>query len=165
MSGFWLRFPELARQETRVVKLPSPQGGLPRGSFGFLELYCEEPDCDCRRVILQVRTEEEPGTLLATINYGWESVAFYQKWLGGSRKEAREIKEASLDPLNPQSQYASALLRLFQTVVLQDKAYVNRLKRHYQMFKAEVSKEESARAGGETSLRHLGDERKWGKKP
>jgi len=62
-------------------------------------------------------------------------LAFYAKWLHGDQQGAREIKDASLDPLNPQSPFAPALLRLFQTVALQDKAYVQRLERHYRMFK------------------------------
>jgi hypothetical protein len=135
MSGFWLRFPLLAPRETRTVILLYPEQGLRAGSYGFLELYCNDPACDCRRVLLQVRTEDRPNKILATINYGWESLGFYAKWLYGDREGAREIKEASLDPLNPQSRFAPALLRLFQTVVLQDKDYVQRLERHYRMFK------------------------------
>src|SRR3954470_17919078 len=103
MSGFWLRFPEVAARETRTINLGSPQNGLPAGSYGFLELYCNDPACDCRRVLLQVRTEHDPNKVLATINYGWESLDFYRKWLHGDRKGAREITEASLDPINPQS--------------------------------------------------------------
>ena len=122
MSPFWVRFPELAPQETRVLFLPTPQGGLPAGRFGLLELYCDDPACDCRRVILQVRSETEPHTILATINYGWESVAFYTKWMHGDRQAGREIAQASLDPINPQSPLAPDFLRLFQTVVLKDRA-------------------------------------------
>ncbi|MBI4661865.1 MAG: hypothetical protein HY735_23845 [Verrucomicrobia bacterium] len=135
MSPFWDRFPEVAARETRTIILPYPQGGLPAGSYGFLELFCTDPKCDCRRVLLQVRSEDKPDTVLATINYGWESVAFYAQWLHGDHEGAREIKNASLDPLNPQSKNAPSFLRLFQTVVLQDKAYIKRLKRHYTIFK------------------------------
>ena len=135
MLPFWIRFPELAPQETRVLFLPTPQGGLPAGRFGLLELYCDDPACDCRRVISQVRSETEPHTILATINYGWESVAFYTKWMHGDRQAGREIAQASLDPINPQSPLAPGFLRLFQTVVLKDRAYIQRLARHYALFK------------------------------
>src|SRR5438045_726096 len=135
MSAFWARFPEVAARETRVLTSLYPQEGLPAGSYGFLELYCDDPACDCRRVLLQVRTEREPNNLLATINYGWESLAFYTKWLYGDREGAREIKAAWLDPLNPQSRFAPTLLRLFQAVALADKKYIERLKCHYRMFK------------------------------
>jgi hypothetical protein len=155
MSAFWERFPDLAAQETRVISLPYPQGGLPAGSFGFLELYCDDPGCDCRRVLLQVRSEDEPEKVLATINYGWESESFYTKWLHGDRRGAREIMEASLDPLNVQSRFAPSFLRLFQSVVLQDKTYVQRLKRHYTMFK----QQESPPGGSKDStLPNSGDE-------
>src|SRR5258707_102090 len=111
MSGFWLRFPEVAAQETRTIKLLDTHGGLPADSYGFLELYCNDPACDCRRVLLQVRTEAKPDKILATINYGWESLASYRKWLHGDLEGAREIGEASLDPMNPQSRFAPELLR------------------------------------------------------
>jgi hypothetical protein len=136
MTAFGLRFPELGARETRSIMLPYPQGGLPAGNYGFLELYCDDPKCDCRRVLLQVRAEHQPDTVLATINYGWESLAFYTQWLHGDREAAREIVDASLDPLNAQSPYSQALLRLFQTVVLSDRAYIQRLARHYALFKA-----------------------------
>ena len=135
MSPFLNRFPEIAARETRVVQLPYPQGGIPAGTYGFLELYCIDLKCDCRRVLLQVRPEDKPEKIMATINYGWEALDFYEKCLHGDREGAHEIRNASLDPLNAQSTYAPSLLRLFQTVVLQDKAYIERLGRHYKMFK------------------------------
>lgn len=139
MSPFWDRFPGVAASETRTIILPYPQGGLPAGSYGFLELYCTDPKCDCRRVLLQVRSEDQPKTVLATINYGWESVAFYAQWLHADQEGARETKGPYLDPLNPQSKFSPSFLRLFQTVVLQDKAYIQRLERHYTMFKQQLA--------------------------
>jgi len=139
MFPFWVRFPDVAARETRVLTLLHPQNGLPAGSYGFLELYCDDPACDCRRVLIQVRSEDAPETVLATINYGWESAAFYARWLHGDRAGAREMRNASLDPLNPQSRFAPTFLLLYQTVVLQDKAYIERLKRHYAMFKKQLS--------------------------
>lgn len=71
MVPFVDRFPDLAARETRVVILPQPAGGLPADRYGLLELYCADLACDCRRVLLQVRTERQPRKVLATINYGW----------------------------------------------------------------------------------------------
>ena len=139
MSPFSSRFPDLGPRETRMLILPYPQGGLPAGRFGLLELYCIDLACDCRRVLLQVAAEDEPDKILATINYGWETLAFYTKWMHGDRASAREILEASLDPLNPQTNYAAGFLRIFQTVVLQDMAYIKRLERHYNLFKGSLS--------------------------
>lgn len=47
-ESFHARFPEIAEKETRTLTtLNAP--GLPAGSFGLVEMYCNEPDCDCRR--------------------------------------------------------------------------------------------------------------------
>jgi hypothetical protein len=107
---------------------------LPDGQYGFLELYCDDPGCDCRRVIINVVTPTGPQTL-ATINYGWESIEFYTQWMHGDKELAREMQGATLDFLNPQSQHADALLNLFKWV-LEDQAYVERLKKHYALFKS-----------------------------
>ena len=94
--------------------------------------------------MFRVQIEGMDNTVLATINYGWGSVAFYTRWLHGDRKGAREIKQASLDPLNPQSSFAPTFLGLFRTVVLQDKAYIQRFQRHYAMFKQHLAQEPPA---------------------
>ena len=74
MIPFHTHFPDLAPRETRVAILPFPQGGVPAGPYAFIEHYCADPGCDCRRVLLLVATEKEPDTILATINYGWDSL-------------------------------------------------------------------------------------------
>src|SRR3989442_5442260 len=89
MSAFGSRFPDVTARETRVVILLYPQGGLPAGSFGFLELYCDDPACDCRRVLLPVPAQNQPHTVLATLNYGWENVALFTQWASCDRPAAR----------------------------------------------------------------------------
>jgi hypothetical protein len=135
MAPFFSRFPELAARETRTVKLLEPFAGLPAGEYGFLELYCNEPTCDCRRVLFQVCRADRPNKVLATINYGWESEDFYAQWLHGDRESARELATADLDPLNTQTKLSPALLELFRQILLQDRAYIDRLRGHYRMFK------------------------------
>jgi hypothetical protein len=53
---------------------------------------------------------------------------------------ARECHGVTLDPLNPQTEYSYALLELFKHV-LQGEAYVERLKRHYKLFKFDLSED------------------------
>ncbi|MCI0613272.1 SEC-C domain-containing protein, partial [bacterium] len=119
--------------------------GLPDGEYGFLESYCDEKACDCRRVIINVVEAERPDKVLATINYGWESAKFYGKW-GKSPGLAKETKGPFLDPLNRQTRFAPALLRLFEEHILPDTAYIKRLKRHYEMFKQAVAAAAAAAA-------------------
>jgi hypothetical protein len=133
MVPFMSLFPDLGIEEMRTATVLGDET-LPDGQYGFLELYCDDPRCDCRRVVIQVVTPQSGSKIWATINYGWESAAYYAKWMG-SKALAKECQGPTLDPLNRQSRYAPALLDLFQ-VVISDRLYVERLKRHYEMFRA-----------------------------
>lgn len=135
MEQFFFLFPDLAQQETRVVHLRG-HADLPDGEFGFIESYCNENNSDCRRVLINVMNPATGSKIWATINYGWESVEFYEKWIG-NKKDAIQAAEATLDPFNPQTQYSPAFLRMFQWM-LEDEAYVERLKRHYALFQQAI---------------------------
>lgn len=112
MTPLMERFPELGARETRPVTV-RPCQELPREEYGFLELYCNEPGCDCRRCheIAVLRPEPGCSKIWATIGYGWESLDFYRKW-GGPASDPTEIKGPYLDPTNPQTKYLPALLNL-----------------------------------------------------
>ena len=131
VTSFEFCYPDLARQETRSATMRDDPH-LPDGDYGFVEFYCDDPACDCQRVIIEVisrRTEK----VEATISYGWGTLRHYEKWTG-DRATAKQMVGLSLDPLHPQSRYAPALLKLFEWV-LQDKAYDARIKRHYALMK------------------------------
>jgi hypothetical protein len=113
--------PELGAQETRVLYVLAKTDELPTGSYGLLECYCPDPDCDCRRVLLIVVEERQPGRPLAYISYAFD--------------EDAEMAGPLLDPINPQSEYAEVLLERVEDFVLTDSRYVARLERHYQMVK------------------------------
>jgi hypothetical protein len=130
-------FPEIADKETRVLTAINDPD-LPPDNYILGEAYCNEPDCDCRRVFFNVISIEKQK-VVAVIAYGWESPAYYAKWFGGNAPKdvLRDLKGPVLNKLSPQSKLAPALLEDIK-VVLQDKAYVERLKRHYQMFRTAV---------------------------
>jgi hypothetical protein len=134
MSPFTSRFRELGMKETRVVVFPDDDDPM-QGRYAFAELYCNDEACDCRRVILQVVNEADPGKVLASINYGWENASYYARWMG-SKDGSRDMAGASLDPMLPQSIHSQFFLALFNDVISRDPAYVQRLQRHYAMFKA-----------------------------
>ncbi len=46
-------YPEVAEKETRCLTLHNDPE-LPSGTYGFIESYCNDPNCDCRRVFLNV---------------------------------------------------------------------------------------------------------------
>jgi hypothetical protein len=98
------------RSARNQVRDPHKPADLPDGEYGFLEFYCNEPGCDCRRVMIDVlRPETGWSKIWATISYGWESLDFYRKW-GGIASDPIETKGPYLDPLNPQTKYSPALL-------------------------------------------------------
>jgi hypothetical protein len=125
-------YPEVASTETRSAIIRKSLR-LPDGNYGFFESYCDDARCDCRRVLINVYRSDSSSKIWAVINYGWESVAFYRKWVR-SNELAQKAKGPILDPLYPQSEYAPALLDLFTTFI-QDDEYLQKLKHHYALMK------------------------------
>ena len=148
-TPFYEILPELAMEETRSITVVDRRLNIPPGEYAILELYCSKKGCDCRRVFLNVISLNAQDTV-AVIAYGWESKEFYAKWLYKcdriqdlSKRELQEIDELkgpSLNLMSPQSEYAKNLLDLIARTVLKDKAYIDRLKKHYALFKANLDK-------------------------
>ena len=108
------------------------------GGYGLVEMYCEDPKCDCRRVMFSVVSEREHSNV-AVINFGWENEKFYEEWLGSKDKiMINELKGPSLNSASRQSKYAPELLKVVCDVVLKDKYYIERIKRHYKIFKEKL---------------------------
>jgi hypothetical protein len=73
------------------------------------------------------------------VAYGWEDSGFYARWY--RQKDSSIIHELQGPILNfdsEQSELAPALLKLVRDILLKDPAYVDRLKRHYWIFKETV---------------------------
>ena len=152
MIPFHSLFPELAQREVRCVHVGPPPpdsdlAGLPADEYAYLDFYCAELDCDCRRVMLQVISKGQPGRIFATISYGWEKESFYRKRTAWDPDWARCTARGELDPLNEQSEFAAEFLDLFKRLVL-DKPYRLRLRRHYRMFKEELARREAPEKSG-----------------
>ncbi|MCP4535869.1 MAG: hypothetical protein GY832_01880 [Chloroflexi bacterium] len=116
---------ELADKEIRMMHLLAPHNGLPAGSYAMVEFYCPDPACDCQRVTLNIVEEKHPKRFLASISYSFD------------RKS--DMAGPFLDPMNRKSKYAEKLLQLVEDVVLADRRYVARLKRHYKIVKRAAS--------------------------
>jgi hypothetical protein len=128
--------PEMGVSEYRSLHL-APAEDLPGRDFGFMELYCTERHCDCRRVMFWVVTPDRPGKPVATFGYGWESPEFYVKWMDGDSFGAR-MAGLSMEMLGPQSDLSAALFQACQERLLADPEYVERLRRHYALFRKAV---------------------------
>ena len=136
---FLQNFPEIAERETRTVTLlqKSPSG-LEPGDYSLLEMFCDEPGCDCRRVMFCV-VSSRTKDMEAVVAYGWESRDFYVKWMGDDDPNViDELQGPVLNLASQQSTLAPAILELIETVVLQDEAYIERVKRHYALFRERI---------------------------
>lgn len=135
-QSFHDKFPAIAEAETRVVLVfENNKFNLPPDDYIFVEIFCNDKKCDCRRVFFDVFSEKRKR-LEAVICWGWESRDFYKKWLGINDKEMiTELIGPALNVGSQQSELAPALLRLLTESLLTDIEYCNRIKRHHQMFK------------------------------
>jgi len=149
MTPFHSLLPEVAQREVRCVHLgatteTTPEPALPADEYLYMEFYCEDLDCDCRRVFLQVISKGQPGKVFASISYGWEKESFYRKRMPWDPDEAKGTVQGELDPLNEQSEFAEDFLDLFQRVVL-DEPYRLRLRRHYRLFREELARRQAGK--------------------
>lgn len=128
---------DVALAETRSISVIAP-GPVPEDSYALLELYCDEPGCDCRRVLLSVLSRKR-SRLEAVIGFGWESEEFYARWFGENDPlVVPELKGPVLNLGSPQSELAPALLEMVDRLALQDPHYVARLQRHYRLFRERI---------------------------
>jgi hypothetical protein len=123
MVGFHYLFPEEAADEGRTV-VPLGRAGLPNRTFVFMEAYCADARCDCRRVMLNV-IDAETHDHVATINYAFEP----------PKPPFDDEPQMFLDPLNPQTAMSPAFLELTADMLAHDRGYHDRLVRHYTMWK------------------------------
>lgn len=141
-------FPEIAERETRTVTVLSASPSKPpAGEYALLEMYCDEPGCDCRRVFFYV-VSARSNALKAVVGYGWEPAEFYAKWAREEDPEiVHQVKGPILNQGSPQSEHAPQILRLIEEVVLRDPSYVQRLRAHYDLFRRRVEECKDLPAG------------------
>ncbi len=134
-------FPEIGfREVSTFVVAPDSDDRMPAGTYVFTELYCSEEGCDCRRAYFHVVDANRPASTLAEISRGWEPLDFYQRW--GSfpkrKKDAKDMKGPSLALWGEQSQLAPAMLRLFKETLVASPEFIERIQRHYALFRWKV---------------------------
>lgn len=141
---FYDLFPDLAKRETRVLTvLPDAPLPLPPGEYSFVELFCDESKCDCRRAFFTVFSMPAKKTE-AIISWGWEDAAFYRRWFKFDKASANDahiiaqMQGPVLDFSSPVTRTANALLELFANVLLADPLYVERVKKHYALFRGAI---------------------------
>ncbi len=131
---FFHRHDDIARHETRAVMLSEGnEWELPAGEYGFVDSFCSDDVCDCRKAMIAVYGGN-PSRVEATIGYGWESATFYAKWLG-DEDMGRKMAGSYLELGAQQFARSHVWLRFWKDFILADKEYRERLRRHYRIFK------------------------------
>ena len=130
MELFFNRFPDIAEKETRSVIIPKGNS-LPAGNYDMAESFCNDKKCDCRRAFINVAYNDE---IVATIGFGWEDLAFYEKW-AHDKSLASNLKVPILELGGVYTKYSEKVLVLFKEFMMRDNVFLERLKQHYKMFK------------------------------
>lgn len=138
----WLfhRHPEVAERETRRISFPHAENGVPEGHYDFIEAFCMGKSCDCRRVMFMVHrrglnASSAESEHIMTIGYGWEPLSFYLEWMFGDREGAELMRGPIIEPGTLRCGYGHQLLDLFARACLTSREYVDRVQRHYELFK------------------------------
>jgi len=148
-APFYERFPDIAENETRSLFIKGDPE-LPDDQYVFIEAYCDEENCDCRRVffnVFSVKTKK----ILAVITYGWENRDYYIKWMGDNDPNVIDsLVGLGLNLSSPQSKFARALLKKIELVIKNDADFVKRIRKHYKLFRAEIDKQYKSTNGFKT---------------
>ncbi len=111
---------------------------LPHGIYYFFDLYCTDPECDCRKIIMEIVSENE---LVGQIHYGWESVEYYRKWMGGG-----DPSDTMVDDMAGLSNAFSPVTDIPSDVILDlvggllDETWIQKIKENYALVKAATKK-------------------------
>ena len=135
-QSFHDKFPDIAEKESKFIILSeNNKYGLPSGNYLFVEMFCNDKKCDCRRVFLMVFSSVF-NKAEAVICWGWDTRDFYKKWLGFyDKEEINELIGPALNQTSYQSNLAPKILEMFKEILLQDTNYCERIKEHYKLFK------------------------------
>ena len=114
MEPFHQIFPD-APDPVQTLTLPKKTGTIPKGTYGFIECYCTDPGCDCRRVlvlVLDLKMKQK-----AAISFGFDQTG--------------PMDGPYLEHMRPQPGYAPELLDLFVEALNDGPQWPERIYRQY----------------------------------
>lgn len=158
---FFDEFPELINSEFRNITVLNNGAckHIPPGNYAFLELFCEDVNCDCGHVIIHVITTE-PSKVWAVLRYGWESKKFYRAWFGGENELEENMPGTYIDPImSPHNSISNEFLKLFTDIIRDDKRYAKRIETHYKMFKEKIKVNQKQKSAIQNTIRNSSGEK------
>lgn len=124
---------------TRTVIL-GPGSNLPAGEYVFQPHFCTDPGCDCRKAMIHVFYN---GTVVSLINFGWESIAYYERWFGQSPLDQDildSMKGPAIDIQSPNKIPPKHILDFFKAVILNEEFRLM-ICDQYTAFRAKIEKD------------------------
>lgn len=98
-----------------TLQLDRKIGKIPKGSYGFIEFYCTDKGCDCRRTTLFVLNEKMKEKAVISMGFDPDD----------------DLTGPFLDDFHKQSPYAGELLDIFVEMINDDPDFIEALHRHY----------------------------------
>lgn len=102
--------------------LPQKVGKAKAGSYGFIEAYCVQKNCDCRRVSLLVINEK--SKISAVIEFGFDPDG--------------PFSGPFLNPIVKQSAGAGDLLQIFVEAINDNQQWLKEMYRHYKQVRKKI---------------------------
>jgi len=116
-------FPESDKGILRLT-LPRKFGKAKAGDYHFVEAYCVEADCDCRRTLIFVVNAE--GKPMAAIDFGFDL-------------DEGPLAGPFLSDTNKQSAAAGDLLKIFVELINDDPEWLKRMYQHYRLVRRKIT--------------------------
>ena len=131
------------KHEVRTVVI-SDDPLLPDGEYSFLDLYCTDKKCDCRKAMFHVLHN---GKLVSVVNYGWENEAYYRKWLRCDRDDSmpQEMVGVKVDLMSPDLVSSDGIEALIRH--LMSKEWQAKIKRYYILTRIKVNRSQKKYGG------------------
>lgn len=109
---------------------------LPDGAYSMVDTYCTDPGCDCRKTMIMVHHDRRH---VSTINFGWETPAFYRAWFGAplDAQTLAEMRGPCIDLTSPDLVPPGPMLEFFISIL--DEAFCDHIRTQYQRFRAAVN--------------------------
>lgn len=114
-------FPE-TDEPVMALQLDHKTGKIPKGAYGFIEFYCTDKKCDCRRTTLFVLNEKMQEKAVISMGFDPDD----------------ELAGPFLDDFHKQSPFAEQLLDIFVELVNEQPEFLEAMHRHYREVRTKV---------------------------
>jgi len=105
-----------------ALQLDRKSGKIPKGSYGFIEFYCTDKGCDCRRTTLFVLNEKMQEKAVISMGFDPDD----------------DLAGPFLDDFHKQSPYAGQLLDIFVELINEYPEFLVSMHRHYREVRTRI---------------------------